>query len=49
MKKLFAIIAILGSISLSSFAQSHSDRISFGMGLLYERGQIGRASCRERV
>ena len=38
MKKLFAIIAILGSISLSSFAQSHSDRITFGMGLLYERG-----------
>jgi hypothetical protein len=32
MKKLFAIIAILGSISLSSFAQSHSDRITFGMG-----------------
>ena len=38
MKKLFAIIAILGSISLSSFAQSHSDRITFGVGLLYERG-----------
>ena len=38
MKKLFAIIAILGSFSLSSFAQSHSDRITFGMGLLYERG-----------
>ena len=38
MKKLFVIIAILGSISLSSFAQSHSDRITFGMGLLYERG-----------
>ena len=38
MKKLFAIIVILGSISLSSFAQSHSDRITFGMGLLYERG-----------
>ena len=33
MKKLFAIIAILGSISLSSFAQSHSDRITFGVVL----------------
>ena len=38
MKKLFTILAIVSSFSLSSYAQSHSDRITFGMGLLYERG-----------
>ena len=38
MKKLFAILAIVSSFSLSSYAQSHSDRITFGIGLLYERG-----------
>ena len=42
MKKLFAILAIVSSFSLSSYAQSHSDRITFGMGLLYERGLDAR-------
>ena len=45
MKKLFTILAIVSSFSLSSYAQSHSDRITFGMGLLYERGLDAWDEC----
>ena len=38
MKKiLLSMIAVI-CMSVSAVAQSHSDRITFGMGLLYENG-----------
>ena len=38
MKKILAILTMAVFFSLPSFAQAHSDRISLGVGVLYERG-----------
>lgn len=38
MKKLSALFILVASITITCSAQSHSDHISFGTGLLYERG-----------
>lgn len=38
MKKIILSLIMVLSCTISSFAQSHSDRLSLGVGALYERG-----------
>ena len=38
MKKIILSLIMVLSCTISSFAQSHSDRISLGVGTLYEHG-----------
>ena len=38
MKKFLMTMVMAVCVSLTTFAQSNSDRISFGVGALYERG-----------
>ena len=38
MKKILLSLIAAISLSVSAFAQAHSDRITFGVGLLYENG-----------
>ena len=38
MKKILLSLIAAISLSASAFAQAHSDRITFGVGLLYENG-----------
>ena len=38
MKKILLSLIAAISLSASALAQSHSDRITFGVGLLYENG-----------
>ena len=47
MKKFLAILALAGLFSLPSFSQAHSDRISLGIGVLYERSLINVEKVKE--